>query len=152
MGLQGQVPAPLRAAGFKGFNCNLELVGQSRGDGASWQHAWFADQAGHECAYYDTSSSTAGRTQLGTVVIDVSNASNPTPTEYLTSVSMLDPWESLRTNTRREILAAESAKNGKGGPEFDVYDVALDCRFPQLLSSNAMGTTTNGDAGALPSG
>jgi hypothetical protein len=65
---------------------------------------------------------------------------------------MLDPWESLRTNTKREILAAESAKNGKGGPEFDVYDIALDCRFPQLLSSNAMGTASNGDAGALPSG
>ena len=28
-GLQGQVPAALRAAGFKGFNCNLELIGQS---------------------------------------------------------------------------------------------------------------------------
>src|SRR5690348_14292242 len=63
-GLQGQVPAPLRAAGFHGFNCNLELVGQSRNDGASWQHAWFADHAGHKCAYYDTSSSTVGRTQL----------------------------------------------------------------------------------------
>lgn len=151
-GLQGQVPAPLRASGFEGFNCNLELVGQSRGDGASWQHAWFADQAGHKCAYYDTSSSTAGRTQLGTVVIDVSHASNPTPTDHLTSVSMLDPWESLRTNARREILAAESAKNGKGGPEFDVYDIGLDCRYPQLLSSNAMGTARNGDAGALPSG
>src|SRR5882724_8976721 len=27
--LQGQVPAALRASGFKGFNCNLTLVGQS---------------------------------------------------------------------------------------------------------------------------
>jgi hypothetical protein len=35
--LQGQVPASLRAIGFKGFNCNLELVGQVRGDGANWQ-------------------------------------------------------------------------------------------------------------------
>ena len=170
--LQGQVPAALRAAGFQGFNCNLELVGQSRGDGASWQHAWFqespehngrehngpeyndSDHNGreHKCAYYDTSSSTAGRTHLGTVVLDVSDASNPRATDYLTSVSMLDPWESLRTNVRRQILAAESAKNGKGGPEFDVYDIALDCRHPQLLSSIAMGTASNGDAGALPSG
>src|SRR2546425_12714024 len=38
-GLQGQVPAPLRAAGFKGFNCNLELIGQSKGDGANWQRS-----------------------------------------------------------------------------------------------------------------
>lgn len=151
-GLQGQVPAALRASGFQGFNCNLELVGQSRGDGASWQHAWFQDSAEHKCAYYDTSSSTTARTHLGTVVLDVSHAHNPIPTGYLTTVSMLDPWESLRTNAKRQILAAESAKNGKGGPEFDVYDVTLDCRYPQLLSSIAMGTASNGDAGALPSG
>src|SRR5437762_5302359 len=35
--LQGQVPASLRAAGFQGFNCNLELLSQSKGDGANWQ-------------------------------------------------------------------------------------------------------------------
>src|SRR5437867_5832773 len=41
-GLQGQVPAALRVlGGFKGFSCNLQLVGQSRNDGASWQHAHF---------------------------------------------------------------------------------------------------------------
>src|SRR5437899_12769575 len=34
--LQGQVPAYLRATGFQGFNCNLQLVGQSKGDGANW--------------------------------------------------------------------------------------------------------------------
>src|ERR1700741_964338 len=39
--LQGQVPAALRAAGFKGFNCNLELLGQVRGDGANWQTTQF---------------------------------------------------------------------------------------------------------------
>src|SRR5216683_6342529 len=85
-GLQGQVPASLRASGFQGFNCNLQLIGQSKGDGASWQHAFFKDRAGHNCAYYDTSSpvnGTANRTHLGTVVIDVSNPTNPTPTAYL---------------------------------------------------------------------
>src|SRR6266403_1643739 len=35
--LQGQVPAALRAAGFHGFNCNLELISQSKIDGANWQ-------------------------------------------------------------------------------------------------------------------
>ena len=44
-GLQGQVPASVRAAGFKGYNCNLTLIGQSRNEGASWQHAYFKDQA-----------------------------------------------------------------------------------------------------------
>src|SRR3989449_8938661 len=40
-GLQGQVPAALRAAGFKGFNCNLELIRQDKGDGANWQTTEF---------------------------------------------------------------------------------------------------------------
>jgi hypothetical protein len=35
-GLQGQVPAALRAAGFQGFNCNLKLIGQSKNDGGNW--------------------------------------------------------------------------------------------------------------------
>ena len=30
-GLQGQVPAALRASGFQGFNCNLTLIGQNKG-------------------------------------------------------------------------------------------------------------------------
>ena len=41
--LQGQVPAALRARGFQGFNCNLELVGQVRGDGANWQSDEFRE-------------------------------------------------------------------------------------------------------------
>ena len=44
--LQGQVPAFLRAVGFHGFNCNLELVGQVRGDGANWQSDEFREQRG----------------------------------------------------------------------------------------------------------
>src|SRR5712671_4289314 len=46
-GLQGQVSAALRASGFKGFNCNLELVGQSKGDGANWQTAEFRSASGN---------------------------------------------------------------------------------------------------------
>src|SRR2546428_5590719 len=45
--LQGQVPAAMRAAGFKGFNCNLELLGQSRGNGANWQTTQFK-QSSHD--------------------------------------------------------------------------------------------------------
>src|SRR3984893_10643548 len=45
--LQGQVPAALRASGFQGFNCNLQLIGQSRGDGAHWQSTAFRDEHTH---------------------------------------------------------------------------------------------------------
>src|SRR5262249_5788115 len=39
-GLQGQVPASMRTlGGFKGFNCNLQLVSLVPGEGAAWSHA-----------------------------------------------------------------------------------------------------------------
>jgi hypothetical protein len=142
--LQGQVPAYLRAAGFQGFNCNLQLIGQSKGDGANWQTTEFKDSSGHICGYHGTSFSTVNRTHLGVPVIDVTNASNPTPTGYLTTTSMLDPWESLKVNERRQLLAADNGHNGGGGPEVDIYDLSGDCRTPQLLASIAVGTGTDG--------
>jgi hypothetical protein len=153
--LQGQVPAGLRANGFKGFNCNLKLIGQSRGEGASWMHAFFTDRDEHRCSYYDTSSpvnGTANRTHLGTVVVDTTDQRRPTETSYLSTTSMLDPWESLKVHTGRELLLGENGTNAAGGPELDVYDIAGDCRYPQLLSSVATGTNANGDASALPAG
>jgi hypothetical protein len=153
--LQGQVPASLRASGFKGFNCNLKLIGQYRGEGASWQHAFVTDRDEHRCSYYDTQSpvnGTANRTHLGTVVVDTTDPRNPNATGYLTTTSMLDPWESMKVHQRRQILLAENGTNAAGGPELDVYDVHDDCRNPQLLASVATGTTANGDASALPAG
>ena len=142
--LQGQVPAPLRASGFLGFNCNLKLVGQSRGDGANWQSAEFKDRMGHTCGYHGTAFTTANRTHLGVPAVDLTNPSHPTPTGYLTSISMLDPWESLKVNAERQLLAADNAHNGAGGPEVDIYDVSGDCRTPQLLASVAVGTGADG--------
>ena len=156
--LQGQVPASLRASGFHGFNCNLQLVGQSKGDGANWQSAEYRSPSGNGnsngkgngkkdgavCAYHGTAFTTANRTHLGVPVIDITDASAPTPNGYLTSVSMLDPWESLKTNAQRKLLAADNAHNGAGGPEVDIYDLSGDCRFPQLLASVAVGTGTDG--------
>jgi hypothetical protein len=154
--LQGQVPASMRAEGFKGFNCNLQLAGQSKGDGASWQTARFQN-----CLYYDTAAATANRTNLGTVVLDVANAAQPQPTTYLTTTSMLDPWESLKVNERRQLLAAVHAVNGGlqptgsggGGPQIDLYDISGNCRQPQLLSVTPVGTGTDGGAKApVPEG
>jgi hypothetical protein len=145
--LQGQVPANLRATGFHGFNCNLQLVGQSKGDGANWQTTEFKDRAGHVCGYYGTAFTTAGRTHTGVPVVDLTDASDPTPSGvYLTTTSMLDPWESLKVNDRRQLLAADNGHNGGGGPEVDIYDISQDCRFPQLLSSIAVGTAGGGGA------
>jgi hypothetical protein len=148
--LQGQVPAALRQAGFNGFNCNLELVGQSRGDGASWQATQFKDKAGRTCAYHGTSNATANRTHMGVPVIDITDAARPVPTAYLTTTAMIDPWESLKVNERRQMLGAVNARNGRGGPEVDFYDLSGDCRNPQLLSSVAVGKA-DGSTGVVAS-
>jgi hypothetical protein len=134
-GLQGQVPAPLRrAGGFSGFNCNLQLVAQSRGDGAGWQAAFFTDSAGHGCAYYDTSPSRLNRTHTGVVVVDATDATHPTPSDYLTAAAMNDPLESLKLSPRRGLLGAVNSVNASGGPDLELYDVSADCRTPRLLS------------------
>jgi hypothetical protein len=156
--LQGQVPAALRTSGFQGFNCNLDLVGQSKGDGANWQSAEYRDalgngnsngkgsanQGGTVCAYHGTAFTTVGRTHVGVPVIDMTDNTNPTPTGYLATISMLDPWESLKVNERRKLLAADNGHNGGAGPEVDIYDLSGDCRFPQLLASVAVGTAAGG--------
>jgi hypothetical protein len=156
--LQGQVPAALRAAGFQGFNCNLELIGQSKGDGANWQTTEYRDAIGNGnnqgksvghpcgvvCAYHGSASparSQPGRNpaSYGVPVIDITEPSSPVRMGYLQTTSMLDPWESLKVNERRQLLAADNGQNGGGGPEVDVYDLSNDCRFPQLLASVAVG-------------
>jgi hypothetical protein len=147
-GLQGQVPAALRSAGFGGFSCNLELVGQNRGDGGNWQATQFRDKSGHKCAYHGTAFTTAGRTQTGVRVLDVTTPANPTYLASLTTPSMMDPWESLKVNERRQLLAADNGRNGAGGPEIDLYDLSGDCRTPQLLSSVAVGKD-DGSGGAV---
>ena len=151
--LQGQVPAALRATGFHGFNCNLELIGQYRGEGANWQTTQFTDKAGRRCAYHGTASPTRslpGRQQLGSRVVDITDPTNPTPTAFLTTTSMLDPWESLKVNERRQLLAADNGQNGAGGPEIDIYDISNDCRDPQLLASVPIGTGADGGGVVTP--
>ncbi len=145
-GLQGQVSVAERAAGFKGFNCNLQLIGQSKGEGASWQHASFADGAGRQCSYHDTHQvDQLARLNPGVVAIDVTDKSRPTPTAYLATKAMLDPWESLKVNPRRQLLVGTNGTNSfSGGPEIDVYDLSGDCRYPQLLSSSSVGTGADG--------
>jgi len=171
-GLQGQVPAALRAAGFKGFNCNLKLVAQSRNDGGNWQSAEFrntrlehgGDSHGgdnddrerrslHTCGYYGSASanvspSTRNPATLGTRVVDLTDPNRPVLTGYLQSISMLDPWESLRVNEPRKLLVSDQGANGGGGPAVDIYDISQDCRFPQLLASVPIGTGQDGGPAA----
>src|SRR5262249_50906009 len=117
--LQGQVTAAMRAAGFQGFSCNLKLIGQVRGEGANWQTTEWREGKGKNklvCAYHGSAHPTANpgfaRTNYGVRVIDISDPSKPYNTAYLTTTSMLDPWESLKINERRKLVGAINGSNG----------------------------------------
>lgn len=107
-------------AAAKGFNCNADVVGQYQGEGASWQlTAW------KNCAYFDQRLNPA-EANPGTVVMDVSDPKNPKPTAWLNDNSLLDPWESLKVNPKRQLLAGDQ----KSGPGFVIYDISQDCKHP----------------------
>lgn len=147
--LQGEVPLKDRQSGRSqlGFRCNLELVGQHQGEGASWQNAWYS-----HCDYYDTKSGIPptgnGQVNPGTQVIDVSDPAHPVLTAHLTSQAMMGAWESLKVNQKRGLLAAVAAYDpaGNGPLFFDVYDVKSDCAHPQLLGSLAADVSTSSPA------
>ena len=90
--LQGQVPAALRAASFKGFHCNMEAVGNLRGEGGNWSTATFTDSAGHRCAYHSTAIPGPTRLNPGVPVIDITDPTKPVRTMSLTTAAMVDPW------------------------------------------------------------
>ena len=83
------------------------MLSTSRGDGASWQTTEWREGKGKTrkvCAYHDTSSPTTNptipRAGYGVRVLDITDATKPVTTAYLTTTAMLDPWESLKVNER----------------------------------------------------
>src|SRR5215475_11980673 len=129
-GLQGQTTSFERASGDSelGYNCNLELVGQFRGEGAFSQDgpAYFK-----HCAYMATENDPR-QAHPGIVVIDVSDPRNPKATAYLADTPAgLNPHETNKVNEARGLLAL--AQNN--GPNFAVYDLNADCAHPKLASS-----------------
>lgn len=132
-GLQGQVPLADRQSGRSdlGYRCNLELVGQYQGEGSSW-----VSQSYGNCAYMATRYPNTAKSP-GVQVLDVSDPGNPRLVDTLTSPAMLGPWESLKVNPKRGLLAAVFAPEpvGNGAAFFDVYDIKTDCRHPRLLNS-----------------
>ncbi|WP_310730118.1 LVIVD repeat-containing protein, partial [Burkholderia pseudomultivorans] len=150
--LQGQVPAALRQSGFGGFNCNLKRVSQLQGEGASWSAATYTDRQGQTCFYHSTMGATPifnnpdapPRANPGVPVINITDPAHPVRVSSLTSTAMIDPWESLRVNVARGILAGDNGLGGGGGPEIDLYDISSDCTRPQLLASVPIGTGADG--------
>ena len=77
-GLQGQTTTEERFSGDSelGYNCNLELVGEYRGEGAFSQDG--PAYAG-DCAYFGTDRVTPLQQHLGVTVIDASDPQHPQP-------------------------------------------------------------------------
>jgi len=159
-GLQGQIPMAERTAGFKGFNCNLQVLSATQsakapnGERLFQQTAMMRDTSGRTCIY----GGGAFLEHLGTVVIDVTDPSQPVETSYLTTPAMQNPGEGLKVHEGRGLLvsARYNATNprviqlgydgrsmtflpGSGTDPavqgFDIYDVKTDCRHPQLLAT-----------------
>lgn len=129
-GLQGQTTAEERASGDseRGYNCNLELVGQFRGEGAFSQDgpSYF-----DHCAYVATENNPR-QAHPGIVVVDVSNPKNPRATAYLADTpAALSPHENNKVNEKRGLLGLAQSN----GPNFAVYDLNGDCAHPKLASS-----------------
>ena len=148
-GLQGQSTLAERMGGSsaKGINCNLNLMGQFKGEGAYHAQTWI-----DACSYYSTANG-AQQQHPGVAVIDVTDPTNPQPTAYLNAASFLQTWESLKISTARKLLAAVESEGGSGiNPGFAVYDVT-NCKNPVLKASVNLpipaGTTIKGHAGAM---
>src|ERR1700682_2962122 len=102
-GVQGQTTSKERASGDseRGYKCNLELVGQFRGEGAFSQDG--PSYFGH-CAYMATENNPR-QAHPGIVVIDVSNPKNSPATAYLADTPAgLSPHESNKVNEARGLL------------------------------------------------
>ena len=130
--LQGEVTQKDRDSGrsTRPYTCNLALVGNEPGPGASWQHTWFED-----CAYYDTRYASG----LGVQVVDVKDPAKPKTVTTLTSQAMEDPWESLSVAENRpdgrKLLAGVFVASLQGAAYFDIYDVEKDCKKPEQIFS-----------------
>ena len=154
--LQGQVPRSDRDSGRSrsGYWCNLERIGWFQGEGASWVSPSYA-----HCAYVATRLAGDARSP-GVQVLDVSDAEHPRRTATLTSPAMRGPWETLKVNAERGLLAAVSAGPpfGEGAAFFDVYDIGSDCAHPRLLNSvsesalSAPANTLGHEGGFSPDG
>lgn len=139
-GVQGQVPRIDRDSGrsTEGYSCNLSLVGQFQGEGATW-----VSQSTRNCAYMATSfSGIPTKKMQGVQVIDVSNPANPQFVKSLdTPAFAIGTWESLTVNNARNLLAGVAVGPLQSAGFFDIYDISQDCADPVLLNGLGGGLT-----------
>jgi len=156
--MQGRVAAADVAAGTvqDGYRCNIEVLGQF-GQSGGYKVERYVDQAGHECAFYDstllfpTNAANVDQLPTGTFVLDMTNPAKPVRTATLVTPAMQSPHESLLVNKTRGLLAAVAGNPLFAPGQVDVYDVSKDCRKPELLSTTPTGVLGH-ESGFAPDG
>jgi hypothetical protein len=132
--IQGRVPA---GSGTDGLWCNVSLLAH-QGTSGGFKVLRYVDEAGHECAYYDTAllfplnAFNVNSSGIGVVVLDMADPAHPQQTDLLTELPMLSPHESVSLNARRGLLAAVSGNPSTYPGVVSLYDAHADCRHPQL--------------------
>ncbi|MGI8661983.1 MAG: LVIVD repeat-containing protein [Acidimicrobiales bacterium] len=138
--IQGRVPTADYESGRtkQGYLCNTEQISHEGASGGFRVYRYI-DASGHECGYYDTTLLIGVSLLLGpnagVAVLDMSDPSHPVRTATLITPAMLSPHESLNLNQRRGLLAAVMGSPGTAPGIVDIYDLSVDCRFPQLRST-----------------
>jgi hypothetical protein len=164
-GLQGQVSQDDHDSGraAEGFTCNAELVGQHRmleetgignGSMAGFKVHRYVDDAGNECAYYDSSllfPTNVGDGEAGVVVLDMADPAKPVRTTQLVTPGMLQMHETLVISEERGMLGAITALVAAAPGVLDLYDLTQDCRDPQLISSTPLPVLAH-ESGFSPDG
>lgn len=112
----------------KAYTCNLELLGQFEGEGASDGLDIF-----DHCAYFSILPSSQTQ-HPGVAVVDLADVRHPTAVAYLGSPAMLDSQESVAVSCTSKLLIASKMSMTDPVP-IDLYDLATDCRHPVLRSS-----------------
>jgi hypothetical protein len=132
-GVHGGVPGFERQPplGFQGFWCGARMVGQhalyNRGSFGDVQ--LIVDDRGH-CAYASMRTpSDLNLLTTGTVVLDVSVASEPVDVQILRTPAMLRAYSGFEIQGQRMVAAHQNSD------PFDVYDVSGNCLQPTLMAT-----------------
>jgi hypothetical protein len=139
-----------------GYRCNITVVGHS-GETGGFKVLRYVDEAGHECAYYDTTLLFPTNTfnlsfePTGVAVLDMSDPSKPVRTASLSTPAMQSPHESLNISVNRGMLAAVAGSPAFAPGQVDVYEISQDCRHPVLQSSLPVGFIGH-ESGMAPDG
>ena len=136
-GIDGRVPAGSAA---NGLNCNATAIAHQGTEGG-FKVLRYIDNAGHECAFYDTTllfplnALNPGAGSSGVAVLDMSDPAHPVQTDTLRELPMLSPHESLTLNQKRGLLAAVNGNPATYPGDVAIYSVQNDCRHPVLQST-----------------